>query len=121
MPTVDDYLAALPDDRRETAQALRAAILSADPDARESIKWGQPVFDVNGPIVALKAHTRHVTLTFWRGAALDDPDGILDGEGDRMRHARFTSADAVPTATVQALVRQAVALNRELGDPTTRR
>jgi hypothetical protein len=78
------------------------------------------VFDVNGPIVALKAHSRHVTLTFWRGGSLDDADGILEGDGDRMRHARFTGVDTIPVDAVPELVRQAAALNRELGDPTKR-
>ncbi|MBA2570745.1 MAG: DUF1801 domain-containing protein [Chloroflexi bacterium] len=120
MATVDEYLAGLPDDRRKTAESLRAAVLSAEPGIRESVKWGQPVFDVNGPVVALKSHAHHATLTFWRGASLDDPDGILEGDGDRMRHARFTSPEAVPVEAVEALVRHAAALNRELGDPTKR-
>jgi hypothetical protein len=119
--TVDSYIAALPADGRTTAEALRAAILSAEPAADESIKWGQPVYDVNGPFVAMKAFPRWVTLTFWRGATLSDPEGILEGDGDRMRHARFASADSIPRSAVDALVREAVAKNRELGDPTKRR
>ena len=120
MPTVEEYIAALAPDRRATAEALRDAVAAAEPDARLSMKWGQPVFDVNGPMAAMKAHPRWVTLTFWRGAALADPAGLLDGDGDRMRHARFASAEEVDAEAVHALVREAAALNRELGDPTKR-
>ncbi len=102
------------------AEALRAAVRGAAPDARESIKWGQPVYESDGPFAALKAHPRWVTLTFWRGAALSDPTGILDGDGDRMKHARFASIDEVRAAPVADLVRAAVKLNAELGDPTKR-
>jgi hypothetical protein len=118
--TVDSYIAALDPERRAIAEALRSAIVAAEPGAKESIKWGQPVYDVNGPFVALKSFPRWVTLTFWRGAALADSHGILEGDGDRMRHARFSSSDSIDVDAVQALVREAAAMNRELGDPTKR-
>ena len=40
--TVNSYIAALEPELRATAQALRTAILAAEPEAKESIKWGQP-------------------------------------------------------------------------------
>ncbi len=118
--SVDDYLAAIPGELREVAGTLRGGIRDAAPEAAEAMKWGQPVYDARGPFVALKAHPRHVTLTFWRGAALPDPAGLLSGEGDRMRHARFASVADVDETAVAGLVRAAVDLNRELGDPTRR-
>jgi len=119
--SVDEYIAAQPDEQRQTAQALRSAVRSADPNLRESLKWAQPVYESNGPVVAIKAFPRHVTLTFWRGAALQDRTNALEGDSDRMRHVRFASADAVDIDLVGNLVREAVALNAELGDPTRRR
>ena len=118
--TVDDYVAAIPSPLTAVAEALRATVRAAAPDAKESIKWGQPVYDSGGPFAALKAYPRWVTLTFWRGAALADPTGILAGDGDRMKHARFASVEEVRAAPVADLVRAAVALNAELGDPTKR-
>jgi hypothetical protein len=118
--TVDAYINALDDDRRQTATALREAIVAAVPDATESIKWGQPVYDVNGPFAALKAFPRWVTLTFWRGAELADSRAMLQGDGDRMRHVRFSRAVDVDARAVQAVVRSAADLNRQLGDPTKR-
>lgn len=118
--SVDEYVAAIPESLRPVATALRSAVREAAPDARESIKWGQPVYESNGPFAALKAQPRWITLTFWRGAALGDPSGVLAGEGDRMRHARFATTDEVRADVVGALVREAVALNAELGDPTKR-
>lgn len=122
-PTVDDYIAALAPARRATAERLRAVVRGAAPDAREIVKWGQPVYDANGPFAALKAFPKHVTITFWRGAALaesSDPTGVLAGDGDRMRHVRFHSADDVPADALADIIRAAVRLNAELGDPTKR-
>jgi len=118
--TVDDYVAAIPAPLDAVAAELRRVVRAAAPDARESVKWGQPVYDAGGPFAALKAFSRHVTLTFWRGAALADPTGLLAGDGDRMRHARFTSVDEVREEAIADLVREAVELNRTLGDPTKR-
>ena len=118
--TVDDYIAAIPAPLGAVGEALRAAVREAAPEARESIKWGQPVYESDGPFAALKAYPRWVTLTFWRGAALPDTAGILAGDGDRMKHARFASVEEVAAAPVAELVRAAVAMNRDLGDPTRR-
>jgi hypothetical protein len=118
--TVDDYMAAIPSPLSAVAEALRTTVRDAAPQAKESVKWGQPVYDSNGPFAAIKAYPRWVTLTFWRGAALADPTGILAGDGDRMKHARFATLDEVRAAPVADLVRAAVAMNAELGDPTKR-
>ena len=118
--TVDDYIDTIPAPLNAVAAEVRRIVRAAAPDAAESVKWAQPVFDLGGPFVALKAHPRWITLTFWRGAALDDPGAVLAGDGDRMRHARFGSLEEVDEESVAALVRQAVELNRRLGDPTKR-
>ncbi len=55
MVSVYECIAALPDDGRSTTETLRAAVLGADPEMHESIKWSRPVFEVNGPVIALKA------------------------------------------------------------------
>ena len=121
--TVDDYIAALDEPRQSVARRLREVVRAAAPEAHESIKWAQPVYESDGPFVALKAFPKHVTLTFWRGATLADradADGLLEGDGDRMRHARFRTVDDVRDDPIGTLVRRAVELNAELGDPTKR-
>ena len=42
--TVDGYIASLADWQAEIVTALRKIILEAAPDAKESIKWAQPVY-----------------------------------------------------------------------------
>ncbi len=118
--SVEDYLGGIAAELQAVARELRRVIRDAAPGASEVMKWGQPVYDVGGPFVALKAHPRHVTLTFWRGATLPDPSGLLAGDGDRMRHARYSSVASVDEQVLAGLVRAAVEQNQELGDPTRR-
>ena len=118
--TVDGYIASLGDWRGQVVQDVSEVIRAAAPGARESIKWAQPVWASNGPFAYVKAFPRAVNVGFWRGVDLDDPDGLLTGDGDRMRHIKLTSPSQVKPEVLAAWVRQAVALNAGKGDPTRR-
>jgi uncharacterized protein YdhG (YjbR/CyaY superfamily) len=50
--TIDDYLAALPADRRRALEALRKTIHALAPDAQECISYSMPAFRVGGYVVA---------------------------------------------------------------------
>lgn len=116
--TIDEYIASLGGDwRADVVSRLKAVVDEAAPDAKASIKWAQPVWESNGPFAYVKAFSRTVNIGFWRGAQLDDPAGILEGEGDRMKHLSLREGDAVRPEMLAAFVRQAVELNRDLGSP----
>ncbi len=68
----------------------------------------------------IKVFRSSVNIGFWRGAELDDPDGLLSGDGDRMRHLKLTGPDQLDADRLAAWVAQAVALNAANGDPTRR-
>jgi hypothetical protein len=119
--TVEAYIAGFNDWRGETVSALRQLIREAAPDATESIKWGQPVYELNGPFAHIKAFRSHVNFGFWRGAELVDPKGFLKGTGARMRHVELRSLADIDAPILQSMVRTAVALNHAKGDPTQRR
>jgi hypothetical protein len=119
--TVDAFIAGLGDWRGEIMSALRQLIQEAAPGTTDSIKWGQPVFEFNGPLAYMNAFKSHVTFGFWRGAEMVDPKGLLEGTGDRMRHVKLRSLADIDAPSLQAMVRAAVALNQAKGDPTQRR
>jgi hypothetical protein len=116
--TVDAYIASLSGWQHVVAQMLRQAARRAAPDAQESIKWGQPVYEDGGPFAYFKAFGNSINFGFWRGAELVDPHGLLTGEGDRMRHVAIHSVQDVKLQYLEELIREAVLLNRSKGDPT---
>ncbi len=116
--TVDAYVAGLDGPLAEVAARLRHLVTGAAPSATESIKWGQPVYEDNGPFCYFKANTGHITFGFWRGTELDDPDERLQGDGDRMKHLALRSIDDVDDEAIGRWVRQAIDLNWRLGSPT---
>jgi hypothetical protein len=92
----------------------------AAPDATATIKWGQPVFESNGPFAYIRPAKQHVTFGFWRGSEVADPKKLLDGAGDRMQHMKLAGLDQIDEKAITAMVKDAVRLNREKGTPTTR-
>lgn len=119
--TIDEYTKGLGDWRGEVVGELDALIRRAAPNATGSIKWAQPVYEQDGPFAYLKAFSTTVNFGFWRGADLSDPDGLLEGTGDRMRHVKIRSAEDVDKSRFAAWVKEAVALNGAKGDPTKAR
>jgi hypothetical protein len=116
--TVDGYIAGLEGWQAEIVTRVRGIILQAATEAKESIKWAQPVYEINGPFAYMKAFKNAVNFGFWRGVELNDPQGVLEGTGEKMRHLKLASLEDVDEALFTDLVRQAVRLNQQKGDPT---
>lgn len=78
---------------REELVALRALLLQAG--LEEQIKWGMPCYLFQGKnIVMLAAMKEYCCLSFFKGALLEDPAGILvfAGQDSQVgKQARFTN------------------------------
>ncbi len=105
--------------QRSAFDQLSAIIMEACPTAKASIKWAQPIWEsAEGSMIYMRSAAKHLTLGFWRGAEIEDATGILEGDGERMKHLKFKSLEEIDIALVEGFVRQAVALNAQKGDPT---
>lgn len=61
-------------------------------------------------VVSILMAPTHVTLCFIQdGPSLPDPEGLLKGSGNVVRHVRLTSARDLDKPAVRALVKAAVA------------
>src|SRR5262245_31309440 len=60
--TVDGYVGGLVGWQRDAAEQLRSLIRDAAPHATESFKWGQPVYEENGPFCYFKTAPEHITF-----------------------------------------------------------
>ncbi|NIM94655.1 MAG: DUF1801 domain-containing protein [Anaerolineales bacterium] len=116
--TVDAYIKSLADWRGDVVSKVRGIVLNAAPEAKEAIKWSQPVYEFNGPFCYIRAFKSHVNFGFWRGVELDDPEGLLQGTGEKMRHVQLKGVDDIKEGVFQSYVQSAVELNRTKGDPT---
>ncbi|WP_109211963.1 MULTISPECIES: DUF1801 domain-containing protein [Microbacterium] len=111
-PDVDAWFERYDNPQKALVDAVRRAVLDADPRVSETIKWQAPTFVYKGNIASFYPKTRtHASLMFHTGAMLPDPDGILDGEGDVSRVAKFADQADLDhkRAALQQLVRAWIA------------
>jgi uncharacterized protein YdeI (YjbR/CyaY-like superfamily) len=112
-PKVDAYIKRSRKWPREMAQ-LRPILLHGG--LTEQIKWGKPCYSHGANNVAiLQEMNGFLSLMFFKGALLKDPDGVLEEQGPNSRSAlriRFTSVDDVTrlAGTVKAYVEEAIAV-----------
>jgi hypothetical protein len=112
-----EYVAALDGWRRACVEELRATVQSAS-SLEEVIKWGHLVYLANGPVLLIRAEANRVLLGFWRGQRLRNLEPRLKPGGKyEMATLELREGVTVDPAIVHRLTREAVALNRKLGDP----
>ena len=106
--------------RAATLDRIRALIRAADPAIEETVKWrkasnpdGVPVWERGGIVCTGETYKDKVKLTFAKGAALADPNGLFNASLDAgtRRAIDLREGDAVDEAAFTALVRAAVAAN----------
>ena len=74
---------------------------------------GTPVWSQNGGICTGESYQNVVKLTFFKGAALNDPSGLFNSslEGKVRRAIDIKENDKLDEDALKNLIREAVALN----------
>ncbi|OGT56104.1 MAG: hypothetical protein A3E01_17715 [Gammaproteobacteria bacterium RIFCSPHIGHO2_12_FULL_63_22] len=112
------YVAGLDGWRQDCVIELRAAVRKAA-DVEEVIKWGHLVYFSNGPALLIRAEAERVLFGFWRGQLLRSIEpGLKPGGKYEMATLELREGATLSTAVVARLVKEAVRLNKSLGDPT---
>ena len=118
-PDPDAYIAALDGWQAKHVRALRTEALASATGLDEKIKWGHLVYFSNGPAFLIRAEGSRVLFGFWRGKRLRDIEPRLKPGGKyEMATLVLDASTTIAPQTARALVKEAVALNRKLGDPT---
>ena len=98
----------------EISHALRSLLADIMPGITE-VSW--PKMKIAGYGVGPKKmsehfcyiapFTKHVNLGFIYGADLHDPDGLMEGTGQALRHIKIKSLDQTTNPAIKALIDQA--------------
>jgi hypothetical protein len=87
---VDQWFSATEHPQKDLMQAVRRAVLEADPRVTETIKWKSPTFMFNGNIASINPQAKsHVSLMFHTGASIPGDFPSLTGGGETARYMRF--------------------------------
>ena len=114
----DAYVAALTGWQKPLVDGLRRGTRAAG-TLEEQIKWGHLVYLSNGPVLLIRAEDSRVLFGFWRGKRLREIDDRLKPGGKyEMANIVLVEGDKISAARVKSLVKAAIDMNHELGDPT---
>jgi hypothetical protein len=104
-PDVEAWFAAPEHEMRRLAQPWFDALRACGPDVRELLHDGHPTACVGDAAFAyVDAFSAHVNVGFFHGADLDDPTGLLEGAGKRMRHVKVRWGQPIDAAALNALI-----------------
>jgi hypothetical protein len=107
-PAIDVWLSEQSDALGSIAQQWFNAMREHGKDVRELMHDGCPVACVeDAPFGYVNVFKNHVNVGFFFGAELEDPAGILEGTGKRMRHVKLRPGVSVHTAALDALIEAA--------------
>lgn len=102
--TIDDYIAAAPEEHRAQLEEIRVILAEVAPDATESIKWGSPVFEQERILFSFRASKKHLTFMPTR-TALEAFRGELDDYETGNDTVMFPWGRPLPTGLIQRMAR----------------
>lgn len=76
--TVAQYIKAAPKEAQKTLRELRAILKEVTPQAKESLKWGSPVFEEKRILFSYSAFKTHVNFMPTRSTLRHFPDELAD-------------------------------------------
>ena len=117
----DEYVRSIGGWQRDRVDQLRA-IAAKVGEADETIKWGHLVYLANGPAFMIRAEDNRVLFGFWRGKRLLEIEPRMIGGGKyELRTLDLREDTPIDPAVAERLIREAIRLNRTVGNPTERK
>jgi hypothetical protein len=117
---IDAVIADLGDWRADMLVRIRMLINNVDPNIAEDVKWrkpsnplGVPTWSHSGILCTGETYKDKVKLTFFKGAALADPQGLLHAgqSGGTRRAIDFRQGDDLNDSALAKLIREAITFN----------
>jgi hypothetical protein len=113
----DEYVELLKGWPRKCVKHLRENVIAAT-KLEETLRWGHLVYLSNGPVLLIRAEAERVLFGFWRGQRLVEIERKLKPGGKYEMATWEIRAELYPSpAKIRKLVREAVKLNKSLGNP----
>ena len=114
---ISNQIAGLADWRGELLARLRQLINETAPGLLEGWKWDTAVWSQKGNVVSTCAFKDHVRLNFFKGASLQDPQGLFNAglEAKSSRGINFFQGEKINEPALKELIHLAIAQNRLTG------
>ena len=111
-PTMDAYLAAVPEPARSTLEKVRAVIRSVvPPETIETISYGMPTFKYKGSLVCFGAFSNHCSFFPMNASLIERFRDELKGYQTAKGTIRFPLDKPLPAALLKKMVKARIADN----------
>lgn len=108
--SIDEYIAAFPQDIQDILKQIRNTIHEAAPDAKEAIKYDMPSFVLNGNLIHFAAYKKHIGL-YPVPRAADEFKAELETYGGEKSTAQFQLNKPIPLDLITRIVKYNVERN----------
>ena len=116
--TIDQYLAALPRDKRAALERLRKIIRATAPGTEECITYRLAAFRLDGKmLVAVGATANHCAFYPMSSTTVEAHRAELDGYDTSKGTIRFQPDDPLPAVLVRKMVKARIAENARQSSP----
>jgi hypothetical protein len=104
-PSIEAWFSKSDDELQRFARPWFEQMRGCGADVRELLHDGHPTACVGDAAFGyVNAFRAHVNVGFFFGAMLDDPAGLLEGTGKRMRHVKLRWAQHVNAVALSELI-----------------
>ena len=108
---VDSWIAEHDPSIRQVCNFLRNMILEVDPELKETIKWGNPVFVKRGDVFYLSATDSYVQFGVFKGALVEGQMENVDDKGKGVRYVKVRALEDIDSEQFQSWIRDALVLD----------
>ncbi len=110
--SIDEYIAAFPEDVQQLLHKIRAVIREAAPDAAETINYGIPTFTLHGNLVHFAAFKKHIGF-YPTPSGIEKFKAELAGYESAKGSVQFPLAKPIPFDLIRKIVKFRVQENLE--------
>jgi uncharacterized protein YdhG (YjbR/CyaY superfamily) len=111
---IDEYLAALPEQTKNTLEKLRTLIKNIAPQAIEKISYQVPTFYYLGPLVGFAAFKNHCSFFVMSHKVMDMFKEELKPYDKSTATVRFSADKPLPESLVANIVKARIAENEAI-------
>ena len=123
MSAIDRHLKKFSGAQLETLQHLRETILSIVPNAKETISYGMPAFEIDGKVVAgFDGFKKHCSYFPHSGSVLEELEGFPEWCEVSQGTLKFPIGKKLPKTLVRKLisVRRRQIIEKQKGSPSVK-
>jgi len=103
---VTDYINGASEEQIVILETLRELIHETIIDVSEEVKWNMPVFNNGKDFAYLRFAKNHITLGFYNIDKIQDPENLLEGEGNTLKHIKIKSKAEIQKEVVSLWLKQ---------------